>query len=274
MKDDFSIFLKGMLMGICDLVPGISGGTIAFITGIYERLMNAIKGFSPKLITSNFKEEVKKLDLRFLIFLFLGIISSILLGARIIESLLENYYARTLSFFIGLIVASSFILFHNIKRHEVSEYLWGLMGLIIGFGLIFLSPNEMSISNAYLFLGGLIAISAMFLPGISGSFILLIMGLYEPILSMLGEISLNIYSLGVFILGMIFGAFVISRIIAYLFKKDKNKTLYFLLGLVIGALGVPVMKVYESMSSSDWIMIPGLFFIGALIVLIIGRYTN
>ena len=263
-------------MGICDLIPGISGGTIAFITGIYERLINAVKGFSLDLLLSifgigeyKFKENIKKLDLGFLIVLFAGIIFSILLGSRIIEGLLEEYYAKTLSFFVGLILASSFILFHNIKKHDFSNYLFGLGGLVVGVGLIFLSPAEISVSSGYLFVGGFLSISAMFLPGISGSFILLIMGLYKYIIGMLNDIGSNLGSLFIFILGMIFGAFFVSRLISYLFRKDKNKTLYFLLGLVIGALGVPVMNIYE-LGSLD----PLLFLVGCILVLVVGRFSK
>ena len=252
-------------MGICDLIPGISGGTIAFITGIYERLINAIKGFNFRLLV-DFKKEYKKLDLGFLIVLFAGIIFSILLGSRIIENLLEDHYAKTISFFVGLILASSFVIYESIREHGFMNYLYCFAGFVIGVALVFLNPASISVSTGYLFVGGFFAIGAMFLPGISGSFILLIMGLYEPIIGMLRDISGNWQQLAVFILGMILGAFVISRIISYLFKVDKNKTLYFLLGLVIGALGVPVMKIYEV-----GILDPFLFVLGSLAVLIIVR---
>lgn len=268
MKASFILFLKGMLMGICDLIPGISGGTVAFITGIYERLINAVKGFSPKLIV-DFKNEFKKLDLKFLIVLFAGIIFAILLGSRIIEGLLEDHYAKTISFFVGLILASSFVIYESIREHNFMNYLYGFAGLIVGIALVFLNPASVSVSIGYLFVGGFFAIGAMFLPGISGSFILLIMGLYEPIIGMLRDISGNWYQLGVFILGMILGAFVISRIISYLFKADKNKTLYFLLGLVIGALGVPVIKIYEV-----GILDPLLFLLGSLVVLLVIRLSR
>ena len=283
MENKFILFFKGMLMGICDLIPGISGGTIAFITGIYERLINAVKGFSLELLSSlvsldkkRINNNIKKLDLGFLFILFSGIIFSILLGSRIIERLLENHYAKTISFFVGLILASSFIIYENISRHNFKNYVYCFIGFIIGIGLMFLRPAEAPISNSYLFFGGFFAISAMFLPGISGSFILLIMGLYEPIIGMLHDIIINIRYLAIFILGMVFGAFFISRLISYLFKKDKCKTLYFLLGLVLGALGVPVVKIYEvaSFSGNNIFMLPLLFFIGALLVLLVGRYVK
>ncbi len=268
MRVGFVLFLKGMLMGICDLIPGISGGTIAFITGIYERLINAIKGFSPRLFV-DFKSQVKKLDLGFLIVLFAGIIFAILLGSRVIEGLLENHYAKTISFFVGLILASSFVIYESIKEHGFLNYLYGFAGLIVGIALVFLNPAQIEVSTGYLFIGGFFAIGAMFLPGISGSFILLIMGLYEPIIAMLRDLSGSWQQLGVFILGMILGAFVISRIISYLFKIDKNKTLYFLLGLVIGALGVPIMKIYEV-----GILDPLLFVLGSLAVLLVVRLSR
>ena len=132
-------------MGICDLVPGISGGTIAFITGIYERLINAVNGFSLKLVYDflrgdwkEFRKDVQRLDLGFLIILIFGVLTAILLGSRVIKFLLENFMSYTLSFFIGLIIASSFIIFENIKNHnfniEIDDILKELA--YIGFGRI------------------------------------------------------------------------------------------------------------------------------------------
>ena len=129
MKNKILLFLKGILMGICDLVPGISGGTIAFITGIYDRLINAVKGFSLQLVwdivsfnLKGIKKDFRKLDLGFLIILFLGILTSLLLGSRVIEFLLENYTAYTLTFFIGLIIASSKII-SSLLLYKISIFL-------------------------------------------------------------------------------------------------------------------------------------------------------
>ncbi len=276
------IFLKGTLMGICDIIPGISGGTIAFITGIYKKLIISVKGFSPKffkdLFTYNKKElkkDLKIIDFGFLITLLLGIGLAIILGSRIIKYLLETYNAFTLSFFVGLVLASSKIIFDNIKNHKLSNIIFGIIGLGLGVSFSFLIPVNTTPTLAYIFLGGFIGISAMFLPGISGAFILLIMGLYHFILNALHSPLNNIRYLLVFILGVITGAFAISRIISFLFSKDKNKTLYFLLGLVLGALSMPIKDIItQSLSAFEISLSIFLFFIGILSVLLVNRIAK
>jgi len=280
------IFLKGLLMGICDLIPGISGGTIAFITGIYERLINSINNISLKLGTSFFqmiwkrdepsylvfKRNVKKLDLGFLITLLLGILTAILLGSRVIKFLLDHYFVYTISFFIGLILASSKIIFNNIKKHNALNYIFCVIGFVIGISFAFLIPATIDATLPYIFLGGFIAISAMFLPGISGAFILLIMGLYETIITALHSFDLVIILF--FIIGAILGALTISKIISYLFTKHKSKTLYLLLGLVIGSISVPVKKIYvltDIWSLNQVIFILLFILLGVLIVVIINN---
>lgn len=272
MRDKILLFLKGVLMGICDLVPGISGGTIAFITGIYERLINAVQGFSFETLM---KRDFKKLDLGFLIVLFLGIISSLIIGSRVIKFLLENYFIYTMSFFIGLILASSFIIFENIRNHKFKNVGFGLIGLIFGVLLAFLIPVEVKINYAYVFLGGFVGISAMLLPGISGAFILLILGLYGFMINVLHDIYKNIDYLLVFGLGAILGAFFISRAISYLFKKDRCKVLYFLLGLVLGALSIPVKRIFEYSSEFDFVSLSVmlvLFLLGVYLVLLVRKH--
>ncbi|MBT7237720.1 DUF368 domain-containing protein [Candidatus Woesearchaeota archaeon] len=274
MKDKILLFLKGILMGICDLVPGISGGTIAFITGIYERLINAVKGFS---IDTLLKRKFKRLDLGFLIVLLLGIFTALILGSGIIKFLLENYFVYTMAFFIGLIVASSFIIFEHIKNHGFKDILFGILGFILGISLTFLIPVEVNPTYPYIFLGGFVGISAMFLPGISGAFILLILGIYEFMINVLHNITNNLDYLFVFGLGAILGAFFISRLISYLFKKDRCKTLYFLLGLVLGALSIPIKRVFEYSEEFDFIsliVMLGLFLIGIYLVLLVRKYGS
>ncbi len=258
MKKSIILFLKGILMGVCDVIPGVSGGTIAFITGIYSRLINAIKSFSPKIITdflryilkkdkkNCLKQDIKNLDLLFLITLGLGITTAIFIGSRIITFLLENYFTYTIAFFIGLILASSQIIYNNIEKHHTKNILFGILGLLIGILLSVLIPLQVTPTLAYIFLAGFLAISAMFLPGISGAFILLIMGVYEFMLKVIHNISQKLDFFIVFIIGAMIGAFVISRIISFLFKKDRCKTLYVLLGLVIGSLSIPIKRVFQS----------------------------
>ncbi len=271
-------------MGVCDLIPGISGGTIAFITGIYTRLIDAVRNFSPKLIYDIFtypihkkrdrlKEDIKKLDLLFLLVLMLGIGSALMIGSRIIKFLLTDYFAYTLSFFIGLILASSKIIFNHIQNHNIKNISFGFLGVALGLMLSMLVPLTVTPTLGYVFLGGFFAVSAMFLPGISGAFILLIMGLYEFMINVLNDISSNISYFLLFIAGALSGAFCISRIISFLFKKNKCKTLYVLLGLVIGALSTPLKRILQTASfqiSNVFIMVFWLL-LGALLVVLVTR---
>jgi len=269
-------------MGVCDLIPGISGGTIAFITGIYTRLIDAVKNFSPKLIYDIFtypihrkkhslKEDIKKLDLPFLLVLMLGIISALLTGSGIIKFLLRDYYAYTLSFFVGLIIASSKILFNHIQNHNIKNISFGFFGFALGLMLSILVPLTVTPTLGYVFLGGFFAVSAMFLPGISGAFILLIMGLYEFMIDVLNDIPGNISHFLLFVTGALTGAFCISRIISFLFKKNKCRTLYVLLGLVIGALSTPLKKILQTASFeiSNVFIIVFCFLLGALLVVLV-----
>lgn len=271
-------------MGICDLIPGISGGTVAFITGIYEKLINSVKTipelfyyFFIYLITlkkENFnelKKDVKKINPYFLLILTLGIIIALLAGSRIIKFLLDNYFVYTLAFFTGLILASSKIIFDNIENHKVKNILFSIFGLVFGILFSILIPLTITPSLHYVFLGGFFAASAMFLPGISGAFILLILGIYEFMINVLHNIQENIKYFLIFIAGALLGIFLISRVIAFLFKKDKCKTLYFLLGLVIGSLSIPIKKIFSRITLQVFDISIIIFFIilGVLLVAII-----
>jgi putative membrane protein len=285
MGNKILIFLRGFLMGVCDLIPGISGGTVAFITGIYARLINAVKSFSPKLIYDFFtypihrkkdilKEDIRKLDLLFLLVLLLGIGSAFLVGSRIIKFLLRDYYTYTLSFFIGLILPSSKIIFDHIQNHNIKNISFGLFGFALGLLFSVLVPLTVTPTLGYVFLGGFFAVSAMFLPGISGAYILLIMGLYEFMINVLNNISSNTSYFIIFILGALLGAFSISRIISFLFKKNRCRTLYVLLGLVIGALSTPLKKILQTASfqvSNVFVMVFW-FLLGALLVVLVTIY--
>jgi len=274
-------------MGVCDLIPGISGGTVAFITGIYTRLIDAVKNFSPKLIYDIFtypihrkrnslKEDIKKLDLHFLLVLMLGISSALFVGSGIIKFLLRDYFAYTLSFFVGLILASSKIIFNHIQNHNIKNISFGFLGFALGLMFFILVPLTVTPTLGYVFLGGFLAVSAMFLPGISGAFILLIMGLYEFMINVLNDIPNNISYFLLFITGALLGAFSISRIISFLFKKSKCRTLYVLLGLVIGALSVPLKKILQTASfqiSNVFIMVFWCL-LGASLVVLMGSYKK
>lgn len=272
---DFTVFLKGILMGVCDLIPGISGGTVAFITGIYERLINSIKNITPKnylslIFSKNRKKTFFELDIFFLLTLFSGIFLAIILGSKIISYFLENYYSFVFAFFTGLILSSSLIILKQIEVRNHKNRIFGILGFIVGLILLFLSPKKvLEPSFLYILFGGFMAIFALFLPGISGSFILVILGLYEYIINLVKDLSTKYLKLIPFAIGAILGVFVISRIIHFLFNWNKSKTLYFLLGLVLGTLFIPIKNVYLSLNTFNFFFLGSIFtwfFIGFYIV--------
>jgi putative membrane protein len=282
--DKTKTFFKGVLMGTCDVVPGISGGTIAFVTGIYFRLIEAVKSFSPRVLLDSgkyflkrdkkrfdlLKEDVKKMEIPFLLTLGAGIGVAILIISHLVTFLLETYFVFTMSFFSGLILASSLVIFNNIRNHKFVNILFGVFGILFGVLLLFVSPLEVSSpSYFYVFLGGFIGVSAMFLPGISGAFILVVMGLYGFVLDLVKDIFGNFSYLAVFGVGLVAGVLVISRVVSYLFRKDKCKTLYFLLGLVLGALSIPIRDIRGSFvfGVEEIVLVSFFFLVGVLVVL-------
>lgn len=281
-------FAKGFFMGVCDTIPGVSGGTIAFITGIYHRLIDSVKNiFSFHSLNSirygirgeksKFKSNFKKIDFFFLITVFLGIILGVLISSRVVKLLLDSYYVFIISFFAGLIFASCFVIFREIKNHTFNNLIFLVIGIFAGFLFSILSPvSVVSPGNYYLFFGGFLGASAMFLPGISGAFIIFVMGIYEFVIDALNNVSGNIYPLTIFFIGILFGIAIISRCVSYLFKKDKCKTLYFLLGLVFGSLSLPFGEIILNVVYDGVPLFPRislLFFSGVLIVLL-GQYLE
>lgn len=258
--ENIKIFLKGILMGICDLIPGISGGTIAFITGIYIRFITAINNLftyigkdivryltlREKITTKKIKHDAQRLDLVFLATLFSGILIAVFLGSQTIKFILDDYFVCAISFFIGLILASSKIIYDKIEKHNLRNSIFAFIGFLAGVAASYIIPLSVTPNLPYVFVGGFFAISAMFLPGISGAFVLLIMGLYEFLIDALNDIWGHLHYLVIFLLGAVTGAVVISRFITFLFEKDKCKTLYFLLGLVLGALSIPVNNILNT----------------------------
>jgi len=236
---------KGILMGIAEVIPGVSGGTIAFITGIYERLINAIKGVGPDLIGVFKKDGIggvwKQMDGWFLTFLLLGMLVGVGVGVVFISYLLEHYPEPLWAFFFGLIVASGIYIGSKVNKWNVSSIVLVLIGFVIAFGVTMISPAEGSTHPLMLFTAGAIAISALILPGVSGSFILLLMGMYVIIVPTLKEFasspSLDEFKiLAFFGIGMLFGLAIFSRILSWTFKNYKNQTLALLTGFMIGSL--------------------------------------
>ena len=287
-KDSYlRIYLKGLLIGVADVIPGISGGTIAFILGIYQRLILAVKNISffnyfnlLKLLSNKKKliAEFLRLDILFLFILILGIFSSILSFSHLISYFLENYKVFLLSFFVGLILMSLRSIYFEIENKK-SKYnlLFSFFGFIIGFSFVFITANLIeSPSFLYVFFSGFLAMFALFLPGISGSFILLLLGVYEYIIDIVKNITTKFTELLPFILGAVVGVGVISRLVYFLFEKDKCKTLMFLLGLVLGSLFVPVKFILEILEVTFYnIFLCFLFFlIGCLLVFLLEKFRG
>ncbi len=225
-------------MGSADIVPGVSGGTIAFITGIYEELLTSIKSVditAAKLILKgDFQGFWIKINGGFLITLLFGIGVSLISLARIISYLLENHPIQLWSFFFGLILISSLIVSRDIKQWNVTVVVFFILGILSAYFLTKAVPTETPDNYFLIFISGAIAICAMILPGISGSFILLILGKYHFIVNALKEF--NIPVLLVFILGCITGLLTFSRAISWLLTRYRNITFATLAGFMIGSL--------------------------------------
>lgn len=232
------LFLKGMAMGISDLIPGISGGTIALLLGIYKDFISSLKSINYKsfiyLIRLDFKKLNNQLNLCFLLPVFFGILSSIFIFSSLISFLLLDYKVLLFSFFFGLIFFSSIRLISDLKPTNTLDFLTVFVGLVIGLSFFFVSSLSTSNSIFSIFLAGFIAISAMLLPGISGSYILLILGKYEFMLDSIS--SFNWINILIFSLGAITGILSFSKMIHYLLKNYYRSTIFFLSGLMMGAL--------------------------------------
>ncbi|MCB0397016.1 MAG: DUF368 domain-containing protein [Flavobacteriales bacterium] len=238
MKNYLIIGLKGMAMGAADVVPGVSGGTIAFISGIYERLMNAIKAVNKNTITLLFKGKIKEvweqLDGFFLVSLVAGIGASVLILSKRITFLLETYPIHLWSFFFGLIIASALFVAGKIRTWNWKSIIGIIGGSIVAFIITSIAPAETPNNLGFIYLCGCIAICAMILPGISGSFILLIMGKYAFIMGALSDLNLKVIL--TFIAGCITGLLSFSRILSWMFRKQHDATVALLTGFMIGSL--------------------------------------
>lgn len=237
-KDYLLIGIKGIAMGAADVIPGVSGGTIAFITGIYEELINSIKsigpGTLPLLLKGRFREFWKAINGNFLLSLVTGIFISILSLARLLKYLLENYPVLIWSFFFGLIVASAIYVARTVRKWPPPVIISGIAGIGIAWVITVLTPAEANTTWWFIFLSGSIAICAMILPGISGSFILVLLGMYRFILDAVS--NLNIPVIILFLAGAAIGIILFSNFLSWLLKKYHNMTIALLAGFMIGSL--------------------------------------
>lgn len=231
--------LKGFLMGAANVVPGVSGGTMALITGIYKDLVDAINGFASistwKIL---FRRDLKgfwaAIKGPFLLSIGIGVVLSIFSLAKLMTYVLESYPVHTWAFFFGLIVASSVLMFRGIEGWRLKDVLFTIAGIILGVVVCTLSPTETPDGWWFIFLCGAIAICTMILPGISGSFILVILSKYEYIMKAVSD--MDIPTLAVFGLGCIIGILVFSKFLHWLLARAERQTMLVLLGFVLGSL--------------------------------------
>lgn len=292
------ITLKGMAMGAADVVPGVSGGTIAFITGIYERLLLALKSFTPKALVilkrEGFAACWQHVDGTFLVSLFAGVLLSIAGLSHGIVYALENYPLQVWGFFCGLILAASVYIARSLDLLHSKTLLAIGAGVLVALLVAVLRPVDVPVNSVTVFLAGAIAICAMILPGVSGSFLLLIMGMYPVIIQAVTELNLTILSL--FLGGCVLGLMAFSHVLYWLLQRFRQITLGVLTGFLAGSLiivwpwkrvvetrvdrhgeVVPVVQenvwpwVYEaaSGSSSQWLEVTAMAVLGIVLVLVL-----
>ena len=272
--DYLIITLKGLAMGAADVVPGVSGGTIAFISGIYQELIDSINNVNISVLKTlkneGLKAAWKQVNGSFLLALLSGIGISILTFSKVITHLLETQPILVWSFFFGLIIASITLIWKEITSWKLVDILFLLIGITVSYYITIARPVSSPDSYWYLFLSGFIAIIAMILPGISGAFILLLMGSYETVIGTINTfreglttanseiLTQALLKLGVFALGCIIGLKSFSKVLHWMFAHHKNTTLTLLVGFMVGSLNKvwPWKQVLETRINSHGEVVP------------------
>ena len=249
MKKSLLLFAKGVAMGAADVVPGVSGGTVAFITGIYDELLRSIASVPAALalfLRGRIVEAWKAANATFLLTLLLGIMTSIMSLARVITYLLVEHPIPVWSFFFGLILVSTHLVVREVQRWNASRVFSLLLGVAFAYWITVASPLQWGHDPLSLFLAGAIAICAMILPGISGSFILVLMGLYGFVLNAVKGLDLAV--LLIFASGCLVGLVSFAGILRWLLVRWRDLTLTFLTGLMIGSLN----KIWPWKQTLTW----------------------
>lgn len=278
-KDYAVLTLKGMAMGAADVVPGVSGGTIAFIAGIYDELINSIKSINMHSLKLLFTGKIaafwKAVNGNFLFALLLGIAISVFSLAKLITYLLLNEAVLVWSFFFGLVLASTWFVTKDIKGWNWKTVAGFVGGAVIAYYITVATPAETSTNLMFIFLCGAIAICAMILPGISGSFILVLLGKYFYVMEAVKTLDLVV--LGVFAFGAALGITSFSRVLSYALKNFRNITLSVLSGFMLGSLNKvwPWKEVEKLVSDGHEVMIehniaPNTEVAGAVVLMLIG----
>ena len=228
-------------MGAANVIPGVSGGTIALITGIYERLINAIKSFDMTalklLLKWRWRELAKHIDLAFVLPVGLGLVTAILSLAKLFAFLFKNYPVFIWAYFFGLVLASVYFVGKTVKKWYWATYLSFVIGTLIAIAVTILHPAVENDNPWYLFLNGIIAIISMILPGLSGSFVLILLGNYQ-LVAINGINHLNLKVLLPFAAGAIVGLIGFSHILSWLFKRFRHQTIALLTGFILGSLSI------------------------------------
>ena len=296
-KQLLGVYIKGMAMGAADIVPGVSGGTIALIAGIYERLINALGSIGPSL-WQIFRQEGgikgllavwRQVDATFLLCLLLGIATSFATLAGIIKHLLDNQPLLIWSFFFGLVVATVFILLSEIKRWNIGRMALFATGLVAAVVISSLPLLTTTPSLPYLFFAGAIAICAMILPGVSGSFILLLLGAYDAVLDAVHTMNLSVVL--TVMAGMATGLLLFTRALKWLLSRYYQATLALLTGFIAGSLvkvwpwkvdglgtlnseAINNVMPWQYPTGAHWLTTIGLMLLGAVLVALLSLWGN
>lgn len=248
-------------MGAANVIPGVSGGTIALITGIYVEFINTLKNFNLKalklLFKFKFKELFEYINLPFIMSLGLGVLLSLFTIAKLFEYLFEHHPIYIWSFFFGLILASVYFVGKTVKKWSMVNILWFIFGAVVAAGISFMNQIAENDNLLYVLLCGVVGISGMMLPGLSGSFILIIMGNYR--LLMVEAISdFNVVLLSVFVVGSVAGMLAFSHVLSWILSRFFNATIAILTGFILGSLSIiwPWKNPVEFIEKADGEMVP------------------
>ena len=241
MKQYIIYFIKGMAVGIANIIPGVSGGTIALITGIFERLINSVKSFDLKaaqlLVKGQWKAFAQKTDFYFLMTLLAGVGGAIIVLARLFDFLFQNYPVYIWAFFFGLVLASVYFVGKTVEKWKTSVVIAFVAGTAIAIGLSLVNPAAANDNFFYLMLCGVVAICSMILPGLSGSFVLILMGNYQ----LVAIDAINNRNFDVIIpvgIGAVAGLIAFSHVLSWVFKRYKDQTIAMLTGFILGSLSI------------------------------------
>jgi putative membrane protein len=287
------IAIIGFCMGSADLVPGVSGGTVAFVAGIYDRLINGIKAFDIDLLklalAGRFADVFRRVPLSFFVPLGIGLLTAVFTLSHALSGLFTTHPVQLWSFFFGLVLGSVVLLARETWSWRAADWTAFLVAALVTYVIVGLPGVQMAPTYVNFFIGGAIAICAMILPGISGSYLLVIMGLYQDVLAAVND--RDVVSIGIFVAGIIFGILFFVRIVSWLLRTRRHVTLVALTGIMLGALRTvwPWKEVLTTRVNSEGQVVPlmmgnilptdsgevimsiGLALAGALVVVVLSR---